>query len=252
MTARPGARALAWAAAGFLLPAAWSVGYLVARAHAPIAWGDTATLHGLWTHLSGSEYRGLPDVSLAYARRALPPTIRLALRQVPPPAWFAIPAGALAAWRARPALTAALAVDVVAMLAFVSVYRATGREDYLATVAMAAALTSAWGAAEAWRRLRDRSRARELPALAAGLGVAVVAVVALWGGINARQVSLHGDRSALDAARAALAHAPRGGTIRSDDDGLTFPLWYLRVVKHERPDVTVIDTRGVAPVIRGR
>jgi hypothetical protein len=252
---RPGRGALAWGAAGFVLPGLWSIAYLVLRAHATVAWGDTGTLHGLWVELTGAEYRGLPDLSFAYARQALPPTERLALRQIPPPLWLAIPAGGLAAWRARPSLAAALAVAVVLLTGFVTIYRATGRDDYLATVALAGALTAAWGSVEAWRWLRSRLGARRdagATTLAAyGLVAVLVATVAVWGAVNASQVSLRGDTATLDAARARLEAAPPGGTIESARDELTFPLWYLRVVRGERPDVTVVDVRGEAPVIRG-
>ena len=39
--------------------------------------------------------------------------------------------------------------------------------------------------------------------------------------------------------------------IESDRDEEMFPLWYAQAMLGDRPDVTLLDTRGAAPVLRG-
>jgi hypothetical protein len=202
----------------------------------------------VWEHLSGAAYREVIDRSPAGIAAGIPPALRLSLRQVPPLLWPLMPAGALVLARARPLLGAALAVAVTILLVFVSAYRATGREDYLATVVFAAALIAAWGTEALWvwlrPRLPDRSTAFALAVGAAGLLVA-------WAAVGGTQVSLRGDSRLRDEARARLAAAPPGATIETDRDEQTFPLWYARVALGDRPDVAVRDTRGLAPMIAG-
>ncbi len=246
VTGRPGREGATWAGLLFLLPGAFTVLYLWLRADAPVAWGDTGTLGGLWDHLRGAAYQDAVERSPASVATALPETVRYVLRQSPPFVWPLLPVGALLAARARPTLSLALLVGCVLLVLFVSGYLATGRQDYLAPVAFALALLAAWGADEAWAQVRRRLPDRGT-ALAAG--VFAWGLVAIWVVVNGDEVSRRGDTALRDAAVARLEAAPAGVTLETNDDADTFSLWYARRVLGVRPDVGVRDVRGLAPVI---
>ncbi|MEX2032063.1 MAG: hypothetical protein WEA81_04285, partial [Dehalococcoidia bacterium] len=90
---RPTRRTVNPAIALFLLPGLFSVAYLLLRADASIAWGDTGSLGGVWDHLSGRVYRDVIDRSPADMLAAVPETLRRTLRQAPPPALLLAPLG---------------------------------------------------------------------------------------------------------------------------------------------------------------
>lgn len=228
----------------FLLPGALSVAYLWLRADAEIAWGQTDTVRGLWDHLSGKAYQDVID--LATAPESVPETLRRLFRQLPPPAWLLVALGAAALSNARPRLALALAAACALLIGFVSAYRATGRQDYLAPVILVAAMASAYGAEETWDWLRRRLANRQVTyAAAAGLW----GLVAVWGAIVGDDVSRRGDTALRDAAVAALEAAPAGGHLETSDDADTFSLWYAQVVLGVRRDVSIEDVRGLAPIV---
>jgi hypothetical protein len=243
---RPGGRSAALAVTLFLLPGAYTVAYLLLRADAPLAWGDTSTLQGVWDHISGQVYQDVIERDPSALIQAVPETLRYVLRQVFPIAWPLVPLGALAISRVRPALAGALLVGSVILVLFVSGYRATGRQDYLAPVAFALAMAAAWGADEAWTWLRGRLRERWSVLAAGALAWALVGV---WVTVNGDEVSRRGDTVLRDAAVARLEAAEGGSTIETDDDRDTFSLWYARLVLGVRPDVGIEDVRALAPVI---
>ena len=177
--------------------------------------------------------------------------MRLALRQVPVPLWPLLPIGALVSWRTRPALTAALLASAAALVLLVTVYRAQGREVYLIPAAFIGAVFVACGLVDLSSRVSSRERTRGVGARAVGAALLAATLIG-WTLLNASAVSLRGDTSAVDEARAVLRAQPAGALLKTDRDELTFPLWYLRVVRGERPDVTIEDVRGLAPVIRGQ
>lgn len=254
---RPPLRCLARTAVAFLLLPAGAAAYLLLRADAAIAWGDTDSLDGLWRHLSGRDYRNLWEWSLSEFVRTLPGSVREVLRQTPPPAWPLLPVGALAAWRARPPLAGALLAQLLAVVLLVTVYRAEGREAYYGPLALALGLFTAHGLAAAQPLLAAALPPGALPGgtigrravLALGGGLAAVALA--WMVATGFDVSQRGERSAEHAARAALEAAEPGGLLRVDADELTFPLWYLHTVRGVRGDVTIEDVRGLAPVLPG-
>lgn len=229
-------------------PGLYTVAYLLLRADAPIAWGDTGTLAGLWAHLSGASYQHVTDLSIENLRSGIPAALRLAIIQVPPPLWPLMPVGALMIAHARPLLAAALGVTVAVLVVFVAAYRATGHEDYLAAVVFIEALLAAWGVEACCDWLRPR-----LPDRSSSLALAVVGVglVAVWGAYVGTQVTLRHDTRLLNQARATLAAAAPNAIIETSRDDRTFPLWYAQAMLGDRPDVTLRDTRGVAPVLRG-
>lgn len=228
-------------------PGLYTVAYLLLRADAPIAWGDTGTLTGAWAHLTGAAYRHVTDLSMQNLRGGVPASLRLAIAQMPPLLWPLMPAGALMLARARPLLASALGVTAVLLVVFVAAYRATGRQDYLATVVFIEAMPAAWGVQACWDWLRPR-----LPDRSTRFALAVggVGLIAAWATYAGTQVTLRGDTRLLDAARATLAAAPPNAVIETDRDQQTFPLWYAQAMLGDRPDVTLRDTRGLAPVLR--
>ncbi|MGE3960948.1 MAG: DUF2723 domain-containing protein [Dehalococcoidia bacterium] len=230
----------------FLAPGAATVAYLWLRADAAIAWGDTDSLTGIWDHLSGNIYQHVID--LGSAPGSVPETLRRLLRQLPPPAWLLVALGSLTLASARPRLALGLVAACVLLVGFVSAYRATGRQDYLVPVTFIAALAAAYGADEAWEWLRRRIASREV-AVAAALGAWGLIVV--WGVIVGDGVSRRGDTAIRDAAVAWLESVPPGARIETSADLDTFSLWYAVVVLEVRPDVTIEDVRGLAPVVGG-
>ena len=235
-------------AAAFLAPGIYTVAYLLLRADAPIAWGATGTAAGVWAHLSGSAYQGATDLSPEHLRGAIPASLRLAVLQLPPPLWPLMPAGALVLARTRTLLAAALGVTAALLVVFVAAYRATGHEDYLATVVFIEAMLAAWGVEACWDWLRAR-----VPDGAArfALGVCGAGLLAVWATYVGARVTLRTDTSVLDEARATLAAAPRDAVLDVAADRETFPLWYMQAMLGERPDVTIRHTGGVTPTLRG-
>ena len=245
---RPGRREWPRVVAAFLAPGVYTVAYLLLRADAPIAWGATGTLTGAWAHLSGASYQHVTDLSPEQLRGAVPAALRLAFAQMPPPLWLVMPIGALMIARARPLLAAALGATALLLIVFVAAYRATGHEDYLATVVFIEAMLAAWGVEACWDWLRQR-----LPDRTARLAAGVVAggLLVVWCAYGATSVTLRGDTRLLDQARATLAVAPPNAVIETTRDERTFPLWYAQAILGDRPDLTIRDTRGLAPVLRG-
>jgi len=230
----------------FVLPGALSVAYLWLRADASIAWGATDSVRGIWDHLSGNIYQDVID--FGSAPESIPETLRRTFRQLPPPVWLLVATGAVAIAGVRPRLAAALGVSCALLVVFVSAYRATGRQDYLAPIVFIAAMVAAYGADEAWSWLRGRMHSRSV-ALAAALGL--WGLVAVWIVVNGDEVSRRGDTALRDAAVARLEAADPGAHIETNDDADTFSLWYAQVVLEVRPDVTIEDVRGLAPVVGG-
>ena len=235
-------------AAAFLAPGAFTVAYLLLRAGAPIAWGDTATPLGIWLHLSGASYQQVTDLSAAHLAGAVPAAVREAIAQMPPPLWLAMPFGAVRLAQVRPLLAAALAATCALLVVFVAAYRATGHEDYLLTVVFVEAMLAAWGVEVAYEWLRRHAPGRAPHVALAVLGAGAMLV---WAAHAGTRVTLRGDTRLLDEARAILAAAPRGGELRTSRDEQTFPLWYAQAMLGDRPDVTIRDVRGLAPVLRG-
>lgn len=245
---RPPRKAWPPTLAAFLLPGVFSVAYLWLRAGASIAWGDTGSVGGIWDHLSGRIYQDVID--LGGAPSSIPETLRRALRQLPPPAWLFVIPGAMAIAHTRPRLATALAASCAILVVFVSAYRATGRQDYLTPVVFIAAMLAAHGAAETWDWLRGRLDGRSvLRPIALVTAVAIIAIVGGWTWLNGDEVSRRGDTQIRDTAVALLRAAPPEAHLETSDDGDTFALWYAQVVLGERPDVTIEDTRGLAPVL---
>jgi hypothetical protein len=243
---RPSRSVTTRALAAFAIPGIWSVTYLWLRADAPIAWGDTDSVRGIWAHLSGDAYQGALDWSSVGA--SVPETLRRTFAQLPPPAWLLVTIGAATLGRARPALAAAVAVTCALIVVFVSAYRVTGRQDYLATITLIASLATAYGAVEAWAWLR-----RRLPTRAARLASAAIVwgLLGVWVVVVGDDVSRRGDTALRDAAVTLIRQQEPGAIIETTSDLDLFALWYAQVILGERPDVTIRQVSGIAPVIGG-
>jgi hypothetical protein len=245
---RPGRAEATRAMVMFALPGVFSIAYLWLRADASIAWGDTSSVRGIWEHLSGQIYQGAIERSPTVIVQGIPETLRRTLGELPPPAWLLVIPGTLVIAQSRPAFGVAMTVMCVLVIVFVSAYRATGRQDYLAPVLFVAAMAAAYGADEAWtwarRRLPTRRSAHAAALCAWGL-------VAVWMVNVGNDVSLRGDTTLRDNAVAWLEVQEPGAVLLTSSDAETFSLWYAVVVLGVRPDVTVIDVRGLAPVVGG-
>jgi len=242
-------REAAWCVGFFVLPLLYAVAYLWLRADAAIAWGDTGSVRGLVDHLMGGTYRDALERSPRAVAAAVPETVRSALRQLPPPAWLLLIPGTFALVQARAGLVLALGVWWLLLTAFISAYLAAGREDYLQGTTMALALVAGWGCVSVWEWT-----ARHLVGHGArtALGIVVVGLFAWWAVWVGDSVSLRGDTALVDEARAALNRVPEFGRLETTRDRETFPLWYVTTVLHERPDVTVVDVRLIAPRVGPR
>ncbi len=246
---RPQGREAAWCLALFVLPLLYCAGYLWLRADAEIAWGDTGTLRGLLDHLGGASYRKAVDLSPQDVLSAVPETMRRALRQLPPPAWLLLIPGTLAVVRTRGRLALVLFAWVAALVLFISGYLVLGREDYLQGTTMALALVAGWGAVDVWEWIAGRLPERSARA---ALGLVVTGLFAVWAVWVGDDVSLRGDTTLVDEARARLAEVGDFGHIQTGRDRETFPLWYVTTVLGERADVTIIDERLNAPTVGPR
>ena len=246
---RPRRREAVWCALFFVLPMLYCAAYLWLRADAAIAWGQTGTLRGLFDHLSGARYRESLDLSLEPMVAGVPETVRRALQQLPVYVWPLLIPGAVSLAQARMRLALVLLTWVTVLTLFASGSPASDREDYLQGTAMALALVAGWGmtATGDWvaSRLPDQGARR-------GLGVIVAGVLAAWAIWVGHDVSLRGDTSVLDDARARLAQQPEFERLLTDTDQQTFPLWYVTIVLHERSDITIVDVRNIAPVVGPR
>ena len=240
------AREAAWCAGLFALPLVYSVAYLWLRADAALAWGHTDSVSGLVDHLLGGTFRDAVDRSPRAVASAVPETVRRALRQLPPPAWLLLIPGAFALVSTRASLAVVLGVWLLLLTLFISTYPVAGREDYLQGMVMALALVAGSGGVATWdwaaARLRDRGTR-------AGLALVVVGLFAWWAVWVGHDVSLRGDTSLLDEARAVLAGVPEHGLVDGQRDRELFPLWYVITVLHEREDLTIINSRAVSPQI---
>ncbi len=245
----PRGREAGWCAGLFLLPLAYSAAYLWLRADAPIAWGDTGTFRGLRDHLGGAAYRQALDLSPGVVLSNVPETVRRALRQLPPFAWPLLVPGAIVLVRAQARFALVLAAWAGLLALFISGYRVTGRDDYLQGTTMALAFVSAGGlvAVVDWVVARLPEQATRL-----AFSVTVAGLFAVWAVWVGDRVSLRGDTSLLDTARERLVDVPEFGRIQTERDDETFPLWYVTTVLRERPDVTIVDIRLVAPPVGPR
>jgi hypothetical protein len=245
----PRGREAAWCAGLFILPLLYCAAYLWLRADAEIAWGETGTVRGLLDHLGGSLYRDSFDRTPQTVLAAVPATVRKALQQLPPPVWLLLIPGALAIARTRVRLALVLLTWASALALFISGYLVRGREDYLQGTTMVLALVAGWGAVEVWGWMAERLTERTARV---SLGLVVAGLFAVWAVWVGDTVSLRGDTTLVDEARARLVDVAEFGHVSTERDRETFPLWYVTTVLGERSDVTIIDIRLNAPAVGPR
>ena len=100
-----GARPALILGGAFLVGWVGAVAYLIARADAPIAWGDTHELPGAIRMALGMQYSQYLDWSAGNVLRGLPASERLLLSQLP---IVTLPVAAYGAWVAWTRLTVTL------------------------------------------------------------------------------------------------------------------------------------------------
>jgi hypothetical protein len=266
--------ALAWVTlrrpAGWALPARWgailgglalglSVHLLlmpIAMRHPPFMQGDPSTPSGLWSYVSLQQFGGgflfriFPRTANFFSVQLLDYANFLRLNLAPSPLGILpvvlVGIGLNAGFRASPRRTLGLVGFVLCASLGAVVYfnlranyfRAMDRH-YLPSlvlivpwmaVGIATLLRRPWS--EPWG---------VRPALAGGLALLFLAIP--WNAWNANHAAcdLSRVRFAETYSRDVLEPLPPDAILLTNGDNDSFPLWYLQVVEHVRPDVTVVN-----------
>ena len=223
--------------------------YLLARGGVEPAsnWSNVGlnNLAGLWQHFSGDEYRYLLfSVPLNQSFGRLGTAINIVLSQ------FGLIGvglgwGGLALLWLREELQplAGLAgLNVALPIGFFMIYGADNAEVYLIPALLAWAILMGvglvGGVAWLWATYPRRVRLIGVGVLALVLLMPTVSLVSNW-----HSLDLSSDRAAESWAKTQLEAAPSQAILLSDTDATTFALWYSEYVRHDRPDVTVVEVR---------
>ncbi|MBB6049808.1 glycosyltransferase family 117 protein [Armatimonas rosea] len=198
----------------------------------PVLWGSPTTPELFYKHLSGDLYRQLMfsqplsvvgENAVRYGQ-ALGAEFGLWTLWLAPVGVVALAKThktllALTGWVAGVSLVYALNYHILDIYVY-----------YLPSFMMIAA----WIAAGAWALARRVTLKPSIAALAA-VGVPLIALGAHWSAADKSGNSIEADFS-----QNILRSAPQNAVIVSDSN-VTFTLWYQKWVKHQRPDVVVID-----------
>jgi hypothetical protein len=210
--------------------------WLRAAADPPLNWGDPSSPARWLAHVLARDYR---PYFLAWGLRAEAPrapyALSLLVRQVGWPAVVLAGFGAVWLWWEHRALALLLGWTVAGFTSFAVLYNARDGEVYLLPAVEALALAAGVGAAWMLRALRGRPRAALGLVLAASIGWQLVSGWPL--------VDVSRDTQAREWGEALLRALPPQAVVRTQDDGQTFALWYLQLVRGERPDVAIVDDR---------
>ncbi len=199
------------------------------------SWGDWTSLSGMLAHISAAEYRYLVGV-VPWAQRAqrlvfvLVDLVRsLGLLGAPLALIGLVWGAALPGWRGLSALIAASVVGWSVS------YGGSDSTVYLLPLHLLGALWAGLGFEVALGWLGAGFRWR--------IGAVVGLLLVLAPALQLSQRSLGTATAERELARQRLSAAPPFGQIVSQDDQITFPLWYVQSVLGVRPDVQVIDER---------
>jgi hypothetical protein len=135
-------------------------------------------------------------------------------------------------------LTAGLAV---ASLAFSLVYRPADADVYLMPLLIVFSIWLGMGTGRLLEMLSQVS-----PALGAGAGLLILAVLLFRSLSFFPQVDASQDTSAEAFGRQILSQAPQDAILFAEGDRAIFALWYFHLALHERPDLVVIARDLVA------
>ncbi len=242
-------RLISVATALFLLPLSlYLLLPLRAAQHPASNWGDPSTFGRFVDVVSGAPYHYLIDRNPAHAVRAFPAIVRLAFGQF---AWWIIPlavAGIAALWERDRPYAAYLSAVIVLAAAFLSAYHAEGREVYMLQAYLALCIAGGVGMMVIARWLQQACSPRMAARIPWVAGAAAAVTVIPWTVAGFADFNLRHDWATWEHARDTLAAAPRDGTLLTDSDEATFPLWYAQRAVHLRQDVQIVDTRFRDPV----
>ncbi len=202
------------------------------------SWGDWRSFDGALAHISGREYAYLVDVvpwSMRVGR------ISYALRDLVQGLGWLGSGLALAGGLGAPAelrrwrwLMGGIAAST---LVWAISYGGSDSAVYLLPLHLIGAFWAGVGALLALDWIEQRAPGRWRWAAVVPLGLILLALLRIPS-ISLRDITAERDRAVM-----WLQAAPLAGTIVTQNDTDTFPLWYAQKVLGVRPDVTVIDQR---------
>lgn len=206
-------------------------------------WGDERTLSGLWTHISGAEYRYLVGIvpwpqrlgRISFTARDLlaqPGPVGLVLA-----VWWGLPY----LWRtARPAAVFTGTIAGIGLI-FAVTYGGADGTVYLLPWTWVWGIWAGVGAFAAYVAIpRERNWARFARGAYLVLLVGAVAVMLLR---SFEHLDLHDDTSTRDQALSMLRSLPANAILLTDTDSETFGTWYALYTLGARSDVTAIEIR---------
>ena len=209
--------------------------YLPLRAQAPLVWGDTQSLRGLWWVFNRSQYSGVEagkswavfEQLMAYVGHDIVTDYS---------AWgvLALAGGWALLFRRRPFLAGGL-LALPATLAVAVAWKANPPADsyfimdpYLVPVHVGLGLGLAgWGAMIPLRRW---------------LGLAGLAAALALGALQFPVCDHAGDFIGYDYVRNLFLSTPHGALLYCEGDSNTAGPFFERFVQHHRPDVTIVTT----------
>ncbi|MBA3469800.1 MAG: DUF2723 domain-containing protein [Herpetosiphonaceae bacterium] len=208
------------------------------RAVPQASWGDWRTLDGALDHITAREYTYLADIVPWNVRLS---RVSYALRDlVGGLGWLGSGlalAGVLGAGAALRRWGWLLGGIAGATLLWATSYGGADGAVYLLPLHLIGAFYAGVGALLALAWLERHAPGRWRWTLVVPLALVVLAL------LQAPSISLRDITADRDRALAWLQAAPPAGTITTQADADTFPLWYAQKVLGVRPDVTIIDTR---------
>lgn len=207
------------------------------------SWGDLGTWSGLWTHISGAEYRylvGIVPFSQRIARLGFAARDLLA-QPGPLGVVLAIGWGLPGGWRTHRSLVALTGTLAGTSLIFAASYGAADSTVYLLPWTWSWYIWAGLGLHE-FVQQSGGSPARHR--IVVGGATAALVGALLWSfPANYRQLDLHADTSERDWITQQLNRVPPNAIILSYEDRLTFGVWYAQTALGVRGDVAVIDMR---------
>ena len=202
------------------------------RSHSPVLWGSPKTPELFYKHLSGDLYRQLMfsqplsvvgENALRYGRALVAEFGLWTL-------WL-MPVGIVALWKTQRSLLALTGWITGISLIYALNYHILDIYVYYLPSFMVIAL---WIAAGAWA-LAQRVVLKPNVAALAVIGLPLIALGTHW-----KDADKSGNYIEADFSQNILLSAPQNAVIVSDSN-VTFTLWYQKWVKHQRPDVVIID-----------
>lgn len=228
--ARPRRIALA-AAVAIAIPLALDATLLLRAARDPGAWGGVSSLPSLLAHLGASRYL---SYDLGWAALVRPEGWSVVARTLV--SGLAV-TGAVAAFAGARGLKTrdrwAMVLLAAAGVAFALRYATEDVDVFLIPTIVAVGVLAAGAVA-----VLEVRASRVIAAVVAGLIVAIPLAA------NARRADRHGDSAAAYYAADMLATLPENATLFTDGDD-AFVLAYATQVRGDRPDVNLIDRRGL-------